>query len=1207
MAEEETDGTSRVIWANCPELNRGFTDNRVKTTKYNLVTFLPFSLFLQFRRVSNIYFLITAILQSIPQISPLQPFTAIAPLVFVLAVSMIREAIEEYLRYKSDREINNSPTLVYRKGSFQEVCFMNISVGDLVMVKKNEVFPCDIVMLSNSSDNFTAYIETSSLDGEKALKPRQAFIHTAPLLSSTSHNRVLSLLKCEHPNSRLYNYSGTYDFCGTTYPLDKAHLLLAGAFLRNTEWAIGIAVYTGSDTKLRQNMMKRKYKESQIDRMTNKYIGIVIVLQFCLCMACAIASGYWVSDHMREHSYIRYDKSYSIQFKGGAQGTLGYFTYFLLLNTMLPISLIVTLELLKLMQGFFMMMDLTMYSEKRDRPCKVSSFSLNEELGMIKHVFSDKTGTLTCNQMEFKFFCTGNRIYGEQSVLVNLGLKTKVTFEDREIKYTFNDKNVENDLFSNEHFPLRFPYKHENVAYSMETQKELASMMVRCLALCHECVLEYDNEEITYTGPSPDDVVLVDTARRIGFTLSLIKSEVLTLSISSQLHDDTFSETYKRICILEFNSFRSRMSVVLYDQQEKRYLIFMKGSDSKMLPRLSQWNNTEYVAKIKEYIDTFARRGFRTLVMAMKFIPEDEFRAWKARYDDAATQINDRQAAVDRVADELEVEMQLLGCTAVEDALQDDVPDTINDLLRAGVSFWMLTGDKLETAENIGKTCTLINDNMVVEKCATNNPQNCCKRMEEALQHFKNQQNEKELALIIEGSALEVVLSQQEDGGRKGVVEDEGAVEDSARCAKKAKECFLEMSDMCKTIICCRVSPSQKKDVVKLVKDYSGKVTLSIGDGANDVPMILEAHIGVGLYGEEGIQAVQASDYALGEFRYLWELLLIHGRFNYIRQSEMILYFFYKNLIFTFPQFLFANYCAYSGQTVYDDWYLTFYNLVFTALPLFVRALLEKDFIVPKRWECSGSNFIEEKKELREKIPTVYRVGSENQLFTLPRFVLWLGNGIFHALIVFFIPLYASEEGIIDEKGRNYDLWTFSIASFSSIIIIVNIKIGINTKLWTRFHYSSIFGFSIALYFIFLLIYDVVTYTPSLHTFYTLLGTHYYYFCILATTSLVCALDVAMTIITKLYYPTESDKMLKFSKKKPENEEGKSKKHRKENSNIVIEKNVIVKPSREQFIVKSDTPEMLINGPDSDRDSNYYLEQNARDKVNKKKDRDFLE
>ena len=1148
MSQVES-SSGRTIWANLPELNKGFCDNKVSTTKYNIVTFLPLSLFIQFRRVSNIYFLITAILQSIPQISPLQPFTAIAPLVFVLGVSMIRDGFEDYLRYKSDREINNSPTMVYKKGSFKEIKFESICVGDVVLVKKNQTFPCDIAMLANANENGTAYIETSTLDGEKALKPRNAFTHTAELLALDGINRLANRINCEPPNSNLYNFKGNFEFhsdlrkelgkgiyTGSVYPLDKNHLLLAGAFLRNTDWALGIAVYTGYDTKLRMNMSKRKYKESQIEHKTNRYIMVIIVLQFCLCLVCAVASGSWVSINMHEHNYIKYANDYDIYDKGGPQGILSYFTYFLLLNTMLPISLIVSLELLKLGQGFFMMFDKEMYCSKRDKCCKVSSFSLNEELGMIKHVFSDKTGTLTCNQMEFKFLCAGNRIYGEQSVLVNIGLKTKVTFEDREIKYSFYDKNIENDLFAAKEIPLTYPLTMDIGEFTQ--QREISAMNLRCMALCHECIIEEPEEEgkdIRYTGPSPDDVVLVDSARRIGYRLVNIKSEVMTLEVISRITGETIEESYKRICIIEFTSDRKRMSVVFQNLKTKQYIIFMKGADNVVLNCLNKIQHPEgkrnmdkYINKIKTYGTQFSSRGFRVLLMAFKYISKKDFKKWKEQYDKAATEIENREESLAEVAALIEKDLYLLGCTAVEDALQDDVPDTINDLLKAGISFWMLTGDKYETAENIGKTCTLIDDNMHVESCRVTSEKDCYERLESAYNAMEKVKNEKQSALIIEGASLKIVLGKPKDSGGQDNSSAQLTSDEIEEYCSKSKSIFLKIANICKTVICCRMSPSDKKDVVSLIKNNCGAVTLSIGDGANDVPMILEAHIGVGLYGEEGIQAVQASDYALGEFRYLWELLLVHGRFNYIRQSEMILYFFYKNLVFTLPQFLFAHFCAYSGQTVYDDWYLTFYNLVFTALPLFMRALFERDYDVPKRWEVSGYGD-DDKTRIRKHIPKVYVVGLENQLFRLPRFLLWLFNGVLHAVIIFFIPLYAAEEGIMNEKGHNFDQWSFSIASFTSIILIVNFKLGLNTKLWNKFHFICMFGLSIVLYFVFILIYDAVTYTSSYHTVYALLDTHYYYFCIIANLFLVICIDGACTVMSKVFWPTQSDSMAKYA------------------------------------------------------------------------------
>lgn len=216
----------------------------------------------------------------------------------------------------------------------------------------------------------------------------------------------------------------------------------------------------------------------------------------------------------------------------------------------------------------------------------------------------------------------------------------------------------------------------------------------------------------------------------------------------------------------------------------------------------------------------------------------------------------------------------------------------------------MLTGDKLETAVNIGRTCSLLNETMIIEKCPASDFLSTFETLQKNLEKIEAVQNTQDAALVIEGAAIEFILNTP-----KGL----------SNYSNDLLNIFLKLSNLCKTVICCRVTPGQKKDVVRLIKNYKKCVALAIGDGANDVSMILEAQVGVGLYGEEGMQAVQASDYAIGEFKFLWELLFVHGRFNYIRQSEMILYFIYKNLVFTLPQLFFAFYCAYSGQTVYND------------------------------------------------------------------------------------------------------------------------------------------------------------------------------------------------------------------------------------------------------------------------------------------------
>ena len=1086
----------RVFYANGSEINKKylFPSNYLSTTKYNLATFLPFSLFIQFRRVANIYFLVTAILQSISYISPLHPFSAIAPLVFVLAVSMIREGIEDYLRYCSDKEVNSAPTFIYKEGKFEEVRCQDIQVGHIVMVKKDQAFPCDLIMLANSNENLVAYIETSTIDGEKNLKTRLALDATNEDFTPDSVIRMFSLVECDVPNAKIYHFVGTLEYMEKKNSLDKSNLLLAGAILRNTSWVVGIATYTGGQTKLRMNLMGRTLKQSKIERIVNKYTVYIIAFQFLLCLSCAILYGFWAGEMYTDAEYLG-DRRYGAVL----EGFLTYFTYFLLLNTMLPISLIISLELLKLAQGFFMQRDINLYSHIRDRPCKVSSFSLNEELGMVEHIFTDKTGTLTCNKMKFKYCSVGDKVYGES----NQVSQTSMTL-GQDIKQDTWLSDMITDLGNHNLRSLTCPLP------GLAIQKEILECFVKCMALCHECLIEEREEGIGFIGQSPDEITLLDAAMRVGVKYSKCLAGVITLEILQ--NNETFMYQYEKVCVFEFDSNRKRNSIVVKDLSNNKYFLFIKGADDIISARCSS-NSATYLEKVSKDLLHFSEEGLRTLLLGFKEISLEDFNSFKSKFDAAATSIDSREEKLRSLADFIETEIVVLGCTAVEDSLQDEVPQTIKDIRNAGINIWMLTGDKLETAYNIGKTCSLLTEGMLVEKCSTNDFSTTLETLKTAYEKIDAARDLQDAGFIIEGTALEFILATQAgfDNYKDEII-----------------ELFIKLTSSCKTVICCRVTPGQKKDVVKLVKDFHKSVTLAIGDGANDVSMILEAQVGIGLYGEEGMQAVQASDYAVGEFRYLWELLFIHGRFNYIRQSETILYFIYKNLVFTLPQFYFSFFCAYSGQTVYDDWYITVYNMVLTALPLMVKGIFEKDLKVPSRGQVlqTGSEVLS---KIRSQVPKVYETGRLNKIFTKSAFLIWILFGVFHSVIIFFIPLYAGSRSVLNGSGRNSDFTYFSTTSFSCIIFVVNLKLALTTRLWNIYHVISMMLLSVFLYFAFIFVYDVMTASIFEQSIFVILQSFYFYLCLFASVCLVLVFDGALLILQKNIIPKKSEVLLEES------------------------------------------------------------------------------
>eukprot|EP00359_Climacostomum_virens_P007126 CAMPEP_0204906754 /NCGR_PEP_ID=MMETSP1397-20131031/6140_1 /ASSEMBLY_ACC=CAM_ASM_000891 /TAXON_ID=49980 /ORGANISM="Climacostomum Climacostomum virens, Strain Stock W-24" /LENGTH=959 /DNA_ID=CAMNT_0052075759 /DNA_START=213 /DNA_END=3089 /DNA_ORIENTATION=- len=959
---------------------------------------------------------------------------------------MVREGYEDYKRWKSDREFNSTPVMIYLEGEWVTKTFRDVQVGDLVKVRKDEFFPCDLIVLNSSEADGITLIETSSLDGEKNLKTKQARLEAIQYFVDIDKVEFFAEFSTEMPNPKIDQFVGNMKLRnGTAIPLDIKQLLLCGASLRNTGWAVGVACNTGEETKLRQNMLGRKFKQSQIEHKVNRNIMIILGLQAVFCFVSAVYGGAWVSTNYDDHWYLG-DK----EFEAPLTGFLLYCTYFLLLNTMIPISLIVTLEVVKLGQAYYMANDIEMYSSFRNRPCKVSDSTLNEELGQIQHIFTDKTGTLTINRMEFKFVTCANKTFGDRRDIMNPGFSRQATHTDDKIRYAFDDTELRGAITSHERIePIKFDTGDGKADFRKMTH--LAGKFMQAMALMHELLVDFDEMgNAKYNGTSPDEICIVDAARRIGVKyLGMNGNTMLLAELTENIPEKHLLEGpthgFERVAIFEFTSDRKRASVILQDKETGVYWLFMKGADSYVLDRLGDTNCKKYVKKGKDDLDTFANEGFRTLAYACRPLDADFFTAWNVKYQEALNNVENRKAALESCALDVECDLTFLGCVAYEDKLQDGVPDTIYDLRQANIKIWMLTGDKLGTAISIGKSCRLIEENMLLLLCREQPIRETyhtflkiTKDIEDNNQDIENRKN---VAFCIEGKSIGYMFYDDSDPLMRKKYHEIANNPELIEMAATMRQVFLDFAVECHSVICCRASPMEKASFIKLMKENKDSITLSIGDGANDVPMIQEAHIGVGLYGEEGMQAVQASDYALGEFKFLWELILAHGHWHYIRQSEMILYFFYKNFLFTFPQFIYCFFCASSGRTIHDDWYISLYNLIFTSLPLLVRALYETDEEPPKRRDEGSRNG-------RTNFTRLYAIGQENQIFTKTAFMWWVFKGFAHSIMVFFISYAALQSGILTTDGRNTDLVAFSVIQFTCIIFVVNLELALFTRAW---------------------------------------------------------------------------------------------------------------------------------------------------------------
>ncbi|KAJ7338609.1 hypothetical protein JRQ81_012511 [Phrynocephalus forsythii] len=771
---------------------------------------------------------------------------------------------------------------------------------------------------------------------------------------------ITAYVYAQKPQMDIHSFEGTF----TREDSDPAiHESLS---IENTLWAstvvasgtvIGVVIYTGKETRSVMNTSNPKNKVGLLDLELNQLTKALFLALVALSVVMVTLQGF-VGPWYRN-----------------------LFRFLLLFSYIIPISLRVNLDMGKAAYGWMIMKDDNIPGTV------VRTSTIPEELGRLVYLLTDKTGTLTQNEMVFKRLHLGTVSYGTD------------TMDEIQSHIISSYSQVHSQSSGNNSISTPSRKSQSSAPKVRKTVSSRIHEAVKAIALCHnvtpvyesrtgatgeteyaEVDQDFSDENRTYQASSPDEVALVKWTESVGLTL--VNRDLTSMQLKTPSGQIL---TYYILQIFPFTSESKRMGIIMRDECTGEITFYMKGADVAM-SSIVQYNDW-----LEEECGNMAREGLRTLVVAKKSLTEEQYQDFESRYNQAKLSIHDRTLKVAAVVESLEREMELLCLTGVEDQLQADVRPTLEMLRNAGIKIWMLTGDKLETATCIAKSSHLVSrtQDIHIFRPVTSRG--------EAHLELNAFRRKHDCALVISGDALEV-------------------------CLKYYEHEFVELACQCPAVVCCRCSPTQKAHIVKLLQHHTGKRTCAIGKYQHCFhSMIQAADCGIGIEGKEGKQASLAADFSITQFKHMGRLLMVHGRNSYKRSAALGQFVMHRGLIISTMQAVFSSVFYFASVPLYQGFLMVGYATIYTMFPVF-SLVLDQDV----------------KPEMALLYPELYKDLTKGRSLSFKTFLIWVLISIYQGGILMYGALLLFESEFVHVVA----------ISFTALILTELLMVALTIRTW---------------------------------------------------------------------------------------------------------------------------------------------------------------